>query len=269
MLIRTWNLFHGNTKPPQRQAFLEEMVRLVVADGPDVVCLQEIPAWALPRLGEWSGYTAVGVLAARPMLGPLPSTADLGRVLTSANNGLFRSAFSGQGIAILVASDLRVVDRRVLVLNSRRFRRKQAEWLELGVLTQLAWGKERRVCQVVRLAAAGRTLIVANLHATSYPPDERLADGEVLRAVVYADGVALPDEPIVMGGDFNVTFQRSQTLLDLSTPDWGFSRAGEGIDHLVVRGLQIQQGPERWAVERRKRHGAVLSDHAPVEAVVA
>ena len=25
--MRTWNLFHGNTKPPERHAYLEEMVR--------------------------------------------------------------------------------------------------------------------------------------------------------------------------------------------------------------------------------------------------
>ena len=106
MLIRTWNVFHGNTKPPQRKAFLDEMVRLAVADAPDVVCLQEIPAWALPRLGAWSGYAAIGAIAARPMLGPLPSTAELGRVLTSIDHGVLRSAFSGQGNAILAAPQI-------------------------------------------------------------------------------------------------------------------------------------------------------------------
>ena len=49
MLIRSWNLFHGNTVPPQRQAFLDEMLRRATADEPDVLCLQELPAWALTR----------------------------------------------------------------------------------------------------------------------------------------------------------------------------------------------------------------------------
>jgi len=43
LLVRTWNLFHGNAVPPERRAFLEEMVRLAAADGPDVLALQEVP----------------------------------------------------------------------------------------------------------------------------------------------------------------------------------------------------------------------------------
>ena len=96
MLVRTWNVFHGNAKPPERRAFLEEMVRLAVADEPDVVCLQEVPPWALARLAEWSGYVAVGAVAARPSVGPLPSTPAIGEALTALNNGLFRSLFAGQ-----------------------------------------------------------------------------------------------------------------------------------------------------------------------------
>src|SRR4051812_40346481 len=56
VLVRTWNVFHGNSKPPERRAFLEEMVRLAVADEPDLVCLQEVPAWAVAELDDWSGY---------------------------------------------------------------------------------------------------------------------------------------------------------------------------------------------------------------------
>ena len=51
LLLRTWNLFHGNTVPPERRAHLEQMVRLATADEPDLVLLQEVPAWALGRLG--------------------------------------------------------------------------------------------------------------------------------------------------------------------------------------------------------------------------
>jgi hypothetical protein len=66
LLIRTWNLFHGNAVPPERHAFLEEMVRLATADDPGVVCLQEVPIWALLYLEVWSGMTTVGAVAARP-----------------------------------------------------------------------------------------------------------------------------------------------------------------------------------------------------------
>lgn len=242
------------------------MVRLAVADEPHVVCLQEVPAWALSVLGEWSGYATVGDVAARPMLGPLPSTAEMGQVLTALNHGLFRSAFSGQANAVLVSPSLRIRDRYGLVLNPWRFRRAQATWLQLGPLARLAWGKERRVCQVVRLHDGDRTLLAANLHATSYPPDERLADAELLRAASYVDGLGLPDEPIVMAGDFNVTFARSQTLLDL-TQEWGFSEPGSGIDQILVRGA-VRRSLRRWPLERRARGDALFSDHAPVDAEV-
>ena len=36
MVVRSWNLFHGNTSPPRRRAYLEEIVRLATADEPDV-----------------------------------------------------------------------------------------------------------------------------------------------------------------------------------------------------------------------------------------
>lgn len=268
MLIRTWNLFHGNTKPPQRQTFLEEMVRLAVSGEPDIVALQELPAWALPLVGGWSGYTAVPVLAAHPRLGPLSLSAELGRTLTSLNNGLLRSAFSGQGNAILAAPRFRLVDEHGLVLNPRRFRHAQAKWLGLGLPARLAWAKERRVCQVVRLGDGDRTFVFANLHATSYPPDERLADAELLRAFTYVDGIALPNEPVAVAGDFNVTYERSRTLHDVAGAEWGFSKPGPGIDQILVRDLPLKSGPDRWHDERRRAHGAVLSDHAPVEVVV-
>jgi endonuclease/exonuclease/phosphatase family metal-dependent hydrolase len=268
VLIRTWNVFHGNTKPPQRHAFLEECVALAVKDDPDVVCLQELPAWSLSRLEDWSGYAAAPVLAEPPSLGPLPSTAEIGRALTALNAGLLRSAFSGQGNAILVAPHLHVVDEHTCVLNPRPFRRAQTKWLGLGPLARLAWAKERRVCQAVRISDGSRTLLVANLHATSYPPDERLADAELLRAFVYVDGLAQPAEPIAVAGDFNVTFERSRTLRDVTAAEWGFSGEGPGIDQVFVRGLKVSSGPTAWPPARRERDGLLLSDHAPVDVVV-
>ena len=268
MLIRTWNVFHGNTSPPQRRAYLREVVELAVGDDPDVVCLQELPAWSLARLESWTGYAVAEALAAPPTLGPLPSTAELGRRLTLLNAGLLRSALSGQGHAILVSPRLLLREQHLCVLNPPSFRRAQAKSIGLGPLARLAWTKERRVCQVVRLSDGAHTLLVANLHATSYPPDERLADAELLRAFVYVDGFADPSEPVAVAGDFNVTFARSRTLLDLTSESWGFSQPGPGIDQILVRNLEIASGPTRWPRERRERHGALLSDHVPVEMVV-
>ena len=269
LVIRTWNLFHGNTKPPERRAYLEEMVRLVTADAPDVVCLQELPAWALPQLAGWSGMQPFVEVAQPPRLGPLPIPADVGRAITSLNSGLFRSAVSGQANAILLAARARVVERGALVLNAKRFRTTQSEWLRLGLVARLAWAKERRVVHAVRATHDDATLVVANLHATSYPADQRLADAELLRAAVFVDGFARPDDLVVLAGDFNVPAARSATQAELVSDEWRFSPpVGKGIDQVLVRGAGVES-IVRWPRERRRVGGKLLSDHTPVEARAA
>jgi endonuclease/exonuclease/phosphatase family metal-dependent hydrolase len=262
VLVRSWNLFHGNTVPSQRQAFLHEMVRLATADEPDVLCVQEVPAWAL---GEFT----LGDLAARPVFGPIPITARIGRILTDAHHGVLRSAFAGQGNALHLSTQLRVLEHRVLTLNTRRFRDAQARALGLGAVARIAWAKERRIVQAARLAHPdGRTFLVANMHCTSYHPDERLPDAELLRAAWFASALAQPEDVQVLAGDFNVTAARSRTLRDLTGPEWGFSAAGPGIDHILVRGAAA--GPvRRWPDEQREHGGRLLSDHAPVEVEIS
>jgi endonuclease/exonuclease/phosphatase family metal-dependent hydrolase len=268
LLVRTWNLFHGNTQPPGRRAFLEEMVRLASADCPDVLCLQELPVWSLGFLDDWSGMTVVADVAQRPMLGPIPSSAGIGRALTDLNHGLFRSAFTGQANAILVRPELPVVDRRHVVLNPLRFRRAQARQLGLGIVPRLAWASERRVCQTIRVRRGKGTLVIGNLHATSYPPDKRVPDAELLRAVVFVDGLAAPGEPVLLCGDFNVSARTSRMLTELTATEWGFAGATPtGIDHILVRSLAAEP-PRRWDADRRLREGRLLSDHAPVEVTV-
>ena len=258
MLIRSWNLFHGNTVPPQRKAFLDEMVRLATADGPDVLCLQELPAWSLGR------FTA-GDIAARPMLGPIPITFGVGRRLTEPNHGLLRSAFAGQGNAMQISPRLRVLAHDSLTLNTRRFRTAQSRALGLGPVARLGWAKERRIVQAVRVQEpGGRTLLVTNMHCTSYPADERLADAELLRAAWFAVSKAAPEDVVVLAGDFNVRAARSRTLADLTGPEWGFSEPGPGIDHILVRGAAVSP-LRRWPDDQRKHGDRLLSDHAPVE----
>ena len=62
ILVRSWNLFHGNTVPPGRVNLLEQAVRLAASGDPDVVCLQEVPVWALEYLDDWTGMIAVGAV---------------------------------------------------------------------------------------------------------------------------------------------------------------------------------------------------------------
>jgi endonuclease/exonuclease/phosphatase family metal-dependent hydrolase len=253
LLIRSWNLFHGNTSPPGRHVHLEAMVELVTADRPDVVVLQEVPAWALGRLAGWSGMQAVGDVAQRPRLGPIPITESAGRTLTNLRPGLLRSAFAGQANAILLGGDLRIVARDVLTLNPVPFRREQARALGLDLVTRLAWAKERRVCQVVRL---GSGLVVANLHASSSPGEPRVPAVELERATAFAESVASAGDTVVIAGDFNC--EAAHWALE------GYSEPGPGIDHIAVRGAD-PSALRVWPDERRRRDGMLLSDHSPIE----
>jgi endonuclease/exonuclease/phosphatase family metal-dependent hydrolase len=268
LLVRTWNLFHGNTQPPGRKAFLSEMVRLASADGPAVVCLQEVPVWALGLLDDWSEMPAIGAVAQRPTLGPFPSTPELGRVLTEVNHGLLRSAFTGQANAILLTPDLHIREHRHVTLNPFRFRRAQARRLGLDFVERLAWGKERRVCHAVRVQRGDKMMIIGNLHATGFA-DKRVPDAELLRAAVFVDGMAKPGEPVLLCGDFNLGVANSRTLAELTAAEWAFTGpTPTGIDHILVRGLDASR-PLRWPEERRRHEGRLLSDHAPVEREVA
>jgi endonuclease/exonuclease/phosphatase family metal-dependent hydrolase len=230
LLVRTWNVFHGNAVPPERRAYLEQMVRLVTADAPDVVCLQEVPLWALPRLGGWSGMAAFGAPAARARLG----SVELGRLVTERNHGLFRSAFTGQANAILLAPGFPAGEQRTARLDRR--------------------GEgERRVCQAVRLAAA----VVANFHVTGGAP----ADGQFARAAAFAEEVA-GDEPVILCGDANLRPDEGTAYAGLRAR--GYSQPAPGIDQILVRGLPATE-PEVWPDDRRRVDGRLLSDHAPVE----
>ena len=255
MLVRSWNLFHGNTLPPGRHAYLEEMVTLATADDPDVLCAQEVPAWALPRF-------SVGDQAAAPSFGPLPIPADVGRLLTASNHGLFRSLFAGQGNAIQVGSRVRVLRHDVATLNPPSFRDTQSTVLGLDVIMRLAWAKERRVVQTARLAHDdGRTVVVANAHCTS-SRDSRIPAVELQRAAQFAIECAEPDDVVVLAGDFNVI--GDAPVYDQLADDWGFSQPGPGIDHVLVRGADASE-LRVWDADRRAHGAVLLSDHAPVE----
>lgn len=251
-------MFHGNTVPPGRRRYVEEMIRLVTKDGPDVVCLQEVPPWAFDAIADWSGMQIYGEIAARPTIGPLPSTVSLGRAITDLNPGLLRSGFEGQANAILVAPDRQILSRHVVTLNPLRFRLREARRLGLSLVELLAWGKERRQCMAVRLEGG---MVVANLHATK-ARNPRIPDAELVRAAGWAARLA-GDAPAILAGDFNVDTARSVTIDQLD----GYTKAGPGVDHVVARGAST--GPyDRWTPERRLLGQLALSDHAPVEVEV-
>ncbi|HUQ23471.1 MAG TPA: endonuclease/exonuclease/phosphatase family protein [Gaiellaceae bacterium] len=230
MLVRSWNLFHGNTVPPGRRSHLEQMIRLATADRPDVLCLQEVPLWALSRLSRWSGMTVEHVVTRRALLGWW-----LSGVITRLHNGLFRSGLAGQANAILLAPGLEVLAHRKLRIDQDR--------------------DEPRFCHAVRL----EDLVIGNLHATGALSRPEIASAEILRAEAFTTGIA-GALPCVLAGDFNL---RADHMPEL--PGW--SALGPGIDHVVVRGLDAS-ALLVWPLERRSQDGVVLSDHAPVEVTV-
>lgn len=230
LLVRTWNVFHGNAVPPERRAFLEEMVRLAAGGDPDVVCLQEVPLWALSRLESWSGMQASGGVAARPRL----VGARIGGAVTGLHHGVLRSAFTGQANATLVARRHRLADVRAVRISRR--------------------GEgERRVCHVVRVEGLG---VVGNFHATAGAANE-----QALRAAAVTEAFALPDDGVVLAGDTNLP-PPAPAYDELAA--WGFSKPVAGIDQILVRGVAATE-PIVWPAERRRAGGRLLSDHAPVE----
>jgi endonuclease/exonuclease/phosphatase family metal-dependent hydrolase len=236
LLVRTWNLYHGRTYPASRRLHLEQMVRLVTADAPDVVALQEVPLWAVRRLESWSAMRAAWAMTMPALLGPLA------RRVTDLDPQRFRSSFTGQANALLVNPHFEVGRHRRLVLNPGLSRR---DWL--------LHGGQRRVCQALDVEARGEPVVLANLHASN-SPDRRLVGEEIGRAAAFLAG----GERCVLCGDFNVRRE--------AVP--GFTEPIDGIDQVLVRGLALERGPEPWPEERRRIGGTLLSDHAPVEAVV-
>ena len=224
LLVRTWNLFHGRTFPESGDTFLDEMVALATQDDPDVVCLQEVPLWALPELEGWSGMAALGVVA-MPAIG-----RRFGRRATELDPRRLRSALTGQANAVLIARRLAVIGEASLALNTRDMRRREAKRLGLSTGMRIAWARNRRVAQLVRVGAGAGSAVVVNLHLSSLP-DSRPVDAELLRAVAYAEGFARHDEPLVLAGDFNLTTASSVMLQELR--GWGFSEGASGIDHVV------------------------------------
>jgi endonuclease/exonuclease/phosphatase family metal-dependent hydrolase len=162
MVVRAWNLFHGNTYPPQRRAFLREMIELVTEDEPEIVCLQELPLWSLRHLERWSAMRAATVVARRPLV----ESARLGGWLTAINNGLLRSAFTGEADAILARGEF--VDRGSAVVSA------------VGL---------RRVVHAIRLDDGA---VVANCHTHGEDQLQRVSD-------FIGD-----EERVVLAGDFNL-----------------------------------------------------------------
>jgi endonuclease/exonuclease/phosphatase family metal-dependent hydrolase len=258
----TWNVFHGRDAPPngalrtlRSQLFriternathvqvnrnLYDQYASVIATAQwDMFLLQEFPPRWAERLARDCGAQAHLVLTSRNSFAPLRTLVAL------LNPDLIGSNEGGSNL-ILVRGDT-IADRRELVIREHK--------------------PERRAMAFTRL---GSGLCVANLHASNAPPP--LPDEELRLAADCATRWA-GDDPLILGGDFNMRPDRVPELFEELEQHHGLRppTAPDTIDHLLARGLEIIEPPRKWPPEAHELPWdglrLRLSDHAPVEAL--
>jgi endonuclease/exonuclease/phosphatase family metal-dependent hydrolase len=261
--VLTWNLYHGRDGPPDpglytRRAELTRRVQrnethvqvnrdlwreftdmLNEADW-DVALLQECPPRWLPGFTRECGAEGFRSLTSRNWF--LPVTSAIARGWPD----LIGSSEGGSNL-ILARGGAGGIER------ARSF-------------TMRLLRPERRTMAFARL---GCGLCVTSLHASTSPAK---AEPEIMRAaeraVAWAEGA-----PLVLGGDFNVR-SRSSELYDQLADRFGLRgpTAPDAIDHLLVLGAEVVEGPRAWPREQREIEedglALTLSDHAPVDVLL-
>ncbi len=212
--VLTWNLLHGRSVPPSGRELLDEFAGALSGWEWDVALLQEVPPWWTAALAARLGAEHRQALTSRNAL------PRLRRALARRWPELMRSQGGGAN-AILTRRD-RIVAHNVAVLTHR---------------------PERRVAHGVLL---GCGMWVVNLHATAHDDAAARRDGTTAAEAARAWA---RDDPLVLGGDFN-----------LRAPQWpGFVDAGgHDVDHIFTAGAVTALG-EAEVLDR-----GTLSDHAPV-----
>jgi len=166
------------------------MIDLVTGDGPDVVCLQELPVWSLRYLQRWSGMHATVAVARRPLL-PFGASA-----VTNLHHGLVRSAVTGEAGAILTRKPVR--DLGSHVVGHAKLRRV-ARAVDLDGVTVVNFHIDGRREQFDRvLELAGDAAIVA---------------GDANLVAPAAEGFSAP-----LAGSIDQILVRGLTLIDGPTP---------------------------------------------------
>jgi endonuclease/exonuclease/phosphatase family metal-dependent hydrolase len=261
----SWNLFHGRDHPPDpalrtwrsrllrfdehnethvqvNRDLTEEFATMLAGWEWDVALLQECPPRFAEPLARACGAEWHRALTSRNSMGTLRT------LLARQNPDLIASGEGGSNLILV-----RVPGKLGGIAERRQIAIHEGE-------------PERRAMAFARTASG---LCVANLHATAHWP--QLAAEDVVRAartaLKWAGGA-----PLVFGGDFNLRpgkqpriFERLREEFELAPPT-----APDAIDHVLCRGLEVLEPPERWPAERRelKIEGRALrlSDHAPVQA---
>lgn len=263
----TWNLFHGRDFPPDsslrtrrsrlwrvternsthaqvNRSLRREFTDTIAAADWDVALFQEFPPrWARSVADECAAEFH-RELTSRNSLWPVRAVgAFLNPDLIGSNEGGSNATFVRPGVLGPIA------ERRMLVLAP-------------GPVP------ERRVMAFTRTDAG---ICIANLHASTGPPNRARAEGELRlaaeRSLEWARGA-----PLILGGDLNVR-PRDSGIYEELVRDFGLAdvTASDSLDHLLAQGLATIAPPRPWPAERREvvRGDGLrirLSDHAPVEA---
>lgn len=293
MKAMTWNIFHAHdghpaARPSWRSTVLGTPIDsgthlhvnrvLVTAVGrilerarPDVAMLQEVPPWATHEIAAKAGMTALqAITAAR--IGPAALRGWLGRM----NPDLVRT-HEGNANVLLVRAPWEVVpgSARAVRLNPPGLVRRTARERGMDRRAALDWLWERRNLITARVRhPAGFVVQVACCHCHGDPRSGAVEIPRAGAAVVDAAGRL----PAILGGDLNAAPSRLPHAFD------GLARrglavlpvAGDGIDHILVRGVETAAPARRWRPEEREivvpwkggTRRIRVSDHDPVEATL-
>ena len=206
-------------------------------------------------------------VGAPPRIGPLPSTARIGHAITPLHHGVLRSAFAGQANAIL---DRRPACGPRTDSASGSTRRRSAS----GRLAGSASRASRALPGPGSGASATRSgsLFAGRQRSRSRtstrprsPPDAVSPTPSCLRAAVFVDSVARPDEPCILAGDFNVRSAGRGRSRSSTGPEWGFARRRAGDRPCPRPRPAPPPRPRAGRTLAGAYGGALLSDHAPIE----
>ena len=209
-------------------------MRLAAEGEPDVLCLQELPLWATHRLAKWSGMRVLADIARRQRLPP-----PLDRRLTTLNR----------------ASSARSSPAR----RTRSCSATSSPCRSGACSCSTAAG-----CSARAPASGGS----ARSCASSVPARERSCSQTCTPAIRRDRRRSRSRTQSSTCSSWRGRTSRScSPATSTSRRDLhhhGFTGEGPGIDHVLVRGADA--GPlVVWPDGRRRLHGMLLSDHAPVE----
>ena len=207
----------------------------------DVAMLQETPPLWFRHLGKAARANGVRVLTSRNVVPPVQ------RLAANINPDLIAS-WEGGSNQLFVRAPGRVLEHRKFTLTFRP--------------------EQRRMIWTRVLLPSGRTVCVANLHASAGLPVK--ASAEILAAAAHAVEWSAGD-PLVFGGDTNLRPKRTPAPFEELRDQFGLGdpTGPDAIDHVLARGLEVIARPRRLPPEEREVtvEGGLrlrLSDHAPV-----